>query len=110
MPMNPIQFQKGLSLPAFLVRYGTEVQCEQALERMRWPSGFRCPRCGHSGYTRVQQGNQRLYQCRACRHQASARVGMIYQSSKLPLTVWFLAVYLKLRLICVSNHLFLRQK
>lgn len=94
MPMNPIQFQKGLSLPAFLVRYGTEAQCEEALEKMRWPGGFSCPRCGHTACTRVRQGKQRLYQCTVCRHQASARVGTIYQSSKLPLTVWFLAVYL----------------
>ena len=94
MPMNQIQFQKGLSLPAFLVRYGTEAQCERALGQARWPFGFRCPRGGHAEYTLVHQGNQRLRQCRACRHQASMRVGTIYQSSKLPLTLWFLAIYL----------------
>ena len=39
MAQNPIQFQKGLSLPDFLKEYGTEAQCEQALERWRWPEG-----------------------------------------------------------------------
>lgn len=35
MPMNRIQFQPGLSLPALLARFGTEAQCEAALERAR---------------------------------------------------------------------------
>ncbi len=45
MAMNRVQFQAGLSLPGFLARYGSEVQCEQALEAARWPDGFTCPRC-----------------------------------------------------------------
>lgn len=46
MAQNRIQFQPGMSLPAFIAQYGTEAQCEAALERARWPNGFRCPRCG----------------------------------------------------------------
>lgn len=49
MPMNRIQFQPGLSLSAFMERYGTEARCEALLERLRWLQGFRCPRCGASG-------------------------------------------------------------
>lgn len=45
MERNGIQFQKGLSLPEFQRLYGTEEQCEAALEKARWPGGFRCPRC-----------------------------------------------------------------
>ena len=94
MPMNQIQFQPGMSLPDFMTKYGTESQCEATLEHVRWPNGFRCPRCEHQGYTFVHQGNQRLRQCQCCGHQASLRVGTIFQSSKLPLTIWFLAIYL----------------
>lgn len=48
MAMNRIQFQPGLSLPAFYKLYGTEAQCAAALEKARWPTGFSCPRCdGH---------------------------------------------------------------
>ena len=43
MAMNKIQFQAGLSLPAFLAQFGTEAQCEDSLEQSRWPQGFRCP-------------------------------------------------------------------
>ena len=48
MARSGIQFQKGLSLSEFQRFYGTEEQCEAALEKTRWPDGFRCPRCkGH---------------------------------------------------------------
>ena len=45
MARNRIQFQPGLSMPAFLKDSATEAQCERALEGLRWPEGFRCPRC-----------------------------------------------------------------
>jgi hypothetical protein len=34
------------------------------------------------------------YQCRTCGHQATLTAGTILQSTKLPLTTWFLAFYL----------------
>ncbi len=45
MAMSRIQFQAGLSLIEFIQLYGTEENCEAALEQARWPDGFRCPRC-----------------------------------------------------------------
>ena len=45
MSRSAIHFQKGLSLLEFQRLYGTEEQCEAALEKARWPDGFRCPRC-----------------------------------------------------------------
>jgi transposase-like protein len=35
-----------------------------------------------------------LYQCNACRKQTSVTAGTIYASSKLPLRLWFKAMYL----------------
>ena len=43
MAMNRVQFEKGLSLPEFIQRFGTEGQCAAALETARWPDGFHCP-------------------------------------------------------------------
>jgi hypothetical protein len=45
MAMNQIQFQPGMSLTELFEHYGTERQCEQALEQARWPEGFHCPHC-----------------------------------------------------------------
>lgn len=94
MAMNRIQFQPGLSMPEFLKRYGTEAQCAAALEHARWPTGFRCPRCDGVVYSRVRGRTHALFQCQACRHQASLIAGTVMQGTKLALTVWFLAIYL----------------
>ncbi len=84
MARRAIQFQKGLSLPSFQRLYGTEEQCEAALEKARWPDGFRCPRCNGHQHGLVYGRRLKRYQCRNCGHQAT----------KLPLTTWFLAFYL----------------
>ena len=39
-------------------------------------------------------GSRRLFQCNARRHQASLIAGIVFASTKLPLTKWFLAIYL----------------
>lgn len=94
MSSNPIQFQHGMSLPEFLQCFGTEAACIEALRRARWPEGFRCPRCLSSAHCVLSGGSRRLFQCNACHHQASLTSGTLFSSTKLPLTRWFLAIYL----------------
>lgn len=94
MAMNKIQFQAGLSMAEFFERYGTERLCEAALERARWPEGFRCPCCGGAAHCVLHGSNRKVFQCNACRRQTSLIVGTVFQGTKLPLTVWFLAIYL----------------
>jgi len=94
MAMNRIQFQPGLSMPEFAQRFGTESQCAAALEAARWPNGFSCPRCGGAGHCVLRGGSCKVFQCNACRHQTSLIAGTVFQGTKLPLTVWFLAIYL----------------
>ena len=92
MARNRVQFQKGYSLVQFMDEYGTEDKCTQALFRWRWPNGFVCPRCEHTGHWPHQ--SRALYQCSGCRHQVSLTAGTILASTKLPLRTWFLAMYL----------------
>lgn len=92
MARNPVQFQKGLSLKSFVAQYGEEVQCHERLVSLRWPKGFECGRCGGRRYSVI--GPRRLFQCSGCRYQASVKAGTIFAASKLPLTKWFLAIYL----------------
>jgi transposase-like protein len=94
MSRSAIHFQKGLSLLEFQRLYGTEEQCEAALEKARWPDGFRCPRCQGSQHGLVYGRRLKRYQCRTCSHQATLTAGTIMQATKLPLTTWFLAFYL----------------
>ena len=92
MSRSKIQFQKGLSERQFRADYGTEEQCRAALLAWRWPKGFVCPRCG--GVRCCDIKTRRLIQCTACRHQVSLTAGTIFHATKLPLVVWFQAIYL----------------
>lgn len=94
MAMNRIQFQPGLSLPAFLGQFGTEAQCKAALEVLRWPQGFRCPGCGHADHYVLKAGKHKTFQCKSCRLQTSLISGTLFQSTHLALSIWFLAIYL----------------
>lgn len=94
MPMNRVQFQAGLSMPAFLKQFGSEAQCEFELEQARWPQGFICPCCGETGHSVFKVGSHKTFQCKACRRQTSLTAGTLFQSTRLPLTIWFLAIYL----------------
>jgi hypothetical protein len=95
MAKNRMQFQKGLSLLDFFAAYGREAQCAETLFTWRWPLGFVCPQSqyGHTeGYTTIQ--TRSLLQCKHCHHQTSLTAGTVFAATKLPLTVWFLALYL----------------
>lgn len=92
MSKNRVQFQKGTSLSHFVAHYGSEQQCRQALLAWRWPKGFVCPRCGHRAHWALQERG--LLQCRGCRHQCSLTSETIFADTKLPLRVWFLAMFL----------------
>jgi hypothetical protein len=93
MAQNRIQFQKGLSLPEFLNDYGTEEQCIQTVEQMRWPKGFVCPNCESPRFGIVWHGKVKTFQCKSCYCQTTLTGGTIFHATKLPLTTWFQAMY-----------------
>lgn len=94
MAMNRVQFQRGLSLPQFLEQFGTEEQCQDALLKARWPQGFACPACQYRKASRFVRGCQTLWQCQQCRVQTSLTAGTPLAGTKLPLRLWWLAIYL----------------
>jgi hypothetical protein len=81
-----------LSPPAFLEQFGTETQCEAALERARWPEGFRGPRRGQAAHHVLRSGGRKTFRCQTCRVQTSPIAGTLFQSTHLALTLWFLAI------------------
>lgn len=94
MPTNKVQFQKGLKIEDFWELYGTEAKCEAVLASTRWPKGFQCRRCGHSGHCVVFHGACKTYQCNRCHTQTTLTSGTIFQGTRLPLFKWFYAIYL----------------
>lgn len=93
VPLNPVQFQAGLTLDEFQSQYGTETQCQDALEKCRWPEGFQCPKCEAKEHYVVRRGKGRTYQCQKCRTQTSLIGGTIFHSTNLGLKTWFQAMY-----------------
>ena len=81
MARNKAQFQKGLSEARFEALYGTEEKCRAVVISSRWPNGFECPACGGRAYCEVT--TRGLFQCSACRHQASPIAGTIFASTHL---------------------------
>ena len=92
MARNMVQFQKGLSMVEFLKNYDTEEACRKAVFQLRWPNGFRCPKCSNS--TCCELKCRKVYQCHRCHHQTSLTAGTIFDRTKLPLSTWFLAIFL----------------
>ena len=82
---------RGLSEAEFLARFGTEERCVALLLEMRWGRGFECERCGHGGFARMKKRKQ--VQCNRCKHQIGFTAGTVFHATKLPLTVWFSAIY-----------------
>ena len=68
--------QQPLSLLQFQKKFGTEKACQKQLFRMRWPEGFKCPRCGHT--EAYFHSKRRLYQCKSCNYQASLTAGTVF--------------------------------
>ena len=59
---------------------------------MRWPSGYRCDNFGHDKYCELKA--RQLFQCNQCYYQGLLTSGTLFSASKLPLNIWFLAIYL----------------
>jgi transposase-like protein len=95
MAMNRIQFQAGLSMRDFQLQYGSDEQCESALFASRWPKGWSCAKCACTRCFTTRNGNGRqLWECLICGYQSSSIVGTVFEHTKLPLSIWFLAIYL----------------
>ena len=84
--------QKTLSLLQFQKKFGTEKACQKQLFRLRWPEGFKCPRCGHA--EAYFHRTRHLYQCKSCGYQASLTAGTVFHKTRTPLTKWFWLIWL----------------
>lgn len=93
--MDALQPRAALHYPRsageFQAWFGTDADCLDYLDWLRWPAGFACPRCGHAGGWAVGDGR---YQCVACRARTSVTAGTLFDRRRTPLTVWFTACWL----------------
>ncbi len=64
--------------------------CLHFLEKVRWGSDFACQSCGGKDYWTLSTG---LRRCKTCRFKNSVKTGTIFESSRLPLKMWFYAIW-----------------
>jgi len=77
-------------LMEFEKRFTTEESCRDYILQLRWPDGFRCPRCGHEKAWPI---GTTLFQCTKCNYKTSVTAGTIFQDTHKPLTMWFRAIW-----------------
>ena len=78
------------NLTEFEALFATEEACREYLCRLRWPDGFRCPRCGGGKSWPVRVV---LLQCGGCGYQTSVTAGTIFQDTRTSLKLWFHAMW-----------------
>ncbi|MBI2515939.1 MAG: IS1595 family transposase [Opitutae bacterium] len=71
-------------------RFSDEAACRAFLFKLRWPQGFTCPECRGQ---KVWPMTGSRWLCAGCRWQVSVTAGTVFQDSKLPLVVWFRAMW-----------------
>jgi len=82
------------------VRFFSNPQiCHEYMIRLKWPDGrIVCPKCGGDKIGRI--ASRQLLRCNSkvndkrCGKQFSAKVGTIFEDSPLPLSKWFVAVWM----------------
>ena len=82
--------------PANLVEFNdwfnSDQACREYLEIIRWPDGFRCPRCGASRHWVL--GKKEIKECAECHHQTSVIAGTVFDGTRKSLRLWFIAMWL----------------
>ena len=87
-----------IGLPELMERFNCDSKCREFLERLRWPSGPVCPKCGKKEIARVVN-RESVLRCVECQAQFTVTAGTIFNDSHLPLSKWFIATFL----ICESK-------
>lgn len=71
-------------------RFSEEATCRSYLAALRWPEGFVCRKCSARKSLQIRRD---LWRCLECRREVSTTAGTVFQDSKLPLTLWFRAMW-----------------
>lgn len=92
--MQPI----GKSLPFrtindVAIHFQDQKTCVEYLTQLRWNGKPTCAFCGHDHVYELKGKNVR-YKCASCRKHFSAIKGTIFENSVIPLSKWFMAIFI----------------
>jgi len=79
--------------------YHDEEKARAHLERLQWPHGPVCPRCGTNDQARITKLKGKstrpgVYKCKDCRKPFTVTVGTLMERSHIPITKWLAAMHL----------------
>lgn len=83
--------EKGIH--AFFTKFSTDEKCRAYLEHQRWGNIVHCPFCFKPDKI-YKFRNNKTYKCGLCKLNFSVVKGTIFERSHIPLTKWFIAIYL----------------
>lgn len=69
-----------------------EDTCRKYLVDLRWGGEPSCPYCANENIWKIEGGKR--YKCATCKKKFSVTVGTIMEDSNIPLSKWFIAIYL----------------
>lgn len=95
------------SLAELHERFATQASCLEYLAKLRWPEGFRCPRCNSVEAWRT---SRHLWHCGRCGAQTSVTSGTLFHRTRKPLTLWFRVMWHIVSQKYGSNALGLRRE
>lgn len=75
---------------AFRAAFADDTACRAYLEQIRWPTGPRCPRWPQA---EVWTMKPPFCRCTACRHDFTVTAGTLFADTRLPLSLWFEAIW-----------------
>ena len=75
----------------FIDQFSTEKACRDYVAKVRWSGTPRCPHCATSVLWAVRRG---VLQCKKCRRDISITAGTVFGDSRIPLRLWFQAIWL----------------
>lgn len=78
----------------FSDQFPDELSCAIYLKEKRWGNEVRCVSCDSNKIYELKKGYR--FKCGRCEKSFSVRAGTIFESSKLPLRVWFRAIHVTL--------------
>ena len=79
--MSRSTVQPNTNMIDLMEQFGTDEKCRQALTKLRWSEGVRCPRCKGAHISNMYTREQ--YDCDSCGYQFSVTSGTIFASRKM---------------------------
>ena len=72
-------------------RFRDDAACREYIRQLRWPDAFVCPRCKGIGEPWMMSDG--LLRCRSCHGRTSLMADTVFQGTRKPLRMWFLAMW-----------------